>query len=89
MRLIFDIETDGLKPTVVWVIVTKDIDTQEVKTFYKPFDTFNEYISKAEEVIGHNIIGYDIPVCERLLGTTFDHCKVTDTLVLSLSLIHI
>ena len=83
MRLIFDIETDGLKPTVVWVIVTKDIDTQEVKTFYKPFDTFNEYISKAEEVIGHNIIGYDIPVCERLLGTTFDHCKVTDTLVLS------
>jgi len=83
-RIIFDIETDGLKPTVVWVIVTKDIDSGEVKVFEKnQWDAFNQYIKQAKEVIGHNIIGYDIPVCERLLGTTFKHCTITDTLVMS------
>ena len=25
-RLIFDIETNGLNPSLVWVIVTKDVD---------------------------------------------------------------
>jgi hypothetical protein len=43
---------------------------------------FNAYIKDAE-VIGHNIIGYDVPVLERLLGTDFSSCKITDTLVLS------
>lgn len=84
MKLIFDIETDGLKPTKVWVIVTKDIsDTGDVRVFKSPFKDFNDYISKAEEVIGHNIMGYDIPACERLLGTDFSACKITDTLVMS------
>jgi DNA polymerase-1 len=34
------------------------------------------------EVIGHNIIRYDIPVVERLLDVSID-CKITDTLVMS------
>lgn len=83
-RLIFDIETNGLNPSKVWVIVTKDIDTAEVKVFDSSnFDSFNAYIKESDEVIGHNIIGYDIPVCERLLKTDFSTCKITDTLVLS------
>jgi len=83
-RLIFDIETNGLAPTVVWCIVTKDIDTGTVATYVEGqwFD-FNEAIAQAKEVIGHNIIGYDIPACEKLLGTDFSGCTVTDTLVMS------
>ena len=34
------------------------------------------------EVIGHNIIRYDIPVVERLLDVSIN-CKITDTLVMS------
>ena len=90
-RFIFDIETDGLNPSVVWCIVTKDIDTGETRTFASPtgmvgrgsWVAFNEHIEAADEVIGHNIIGYDIPVCERLLGTDFSGPKITDTLVMS------
>jgi len=90
-RLIFDIETNGLAPSVVWVIVTKDIDTGDIKTFASPtgmvgrssWSAFNEYIEAADEVIGHNIIGYDIPVCERLLGTDFSKTTIVDTLVMS------
>ena len=28
-------------------------------------------------------MGYDIPVCERLLNTDFSKCRITDTLVMS------
>ena len=83
-RLIFDIETNGLAPTKVWCIVTKDIDTGSVVTYVEgQWSQFNKAIEQAQEVIGHNIIGYDIPACERLLGTDFSACKITDTLVMS------
>ena len=84
MRLIFDIETNGLAPTKVWCIVTQDIDSGVVSTYVEgQWASFNKAIAQAKEVIGHNIIGYDIPACERLLKTDFSGLKVTDTLVMS------
>jgi len=86
-QIVFDIEANGLKPDKVWVIVAHELDTQETKVFSG--DTlldFNTYIKDFQgdcEVIGHNIIDYDIPVLERVLGTCFGNSKVTDTLVLS------
>ena len=83
-RLIFDIETNGLAPTKVWCIVTKDIDTGSVVTYVEgQWSQFNKAIAQAQEVIGHNIIGYDIPACERILKTDFSTVKITDTLVMS------
>jgi DNA polymerase I-like protein with 3'-5' exonuclease and polymerase domains len=82
-QVVFDIEANGLKPTKVWVIVACDLSNRELQLFSgDTLQDFNAYIKDAE-VIGHNIIGYDIPVLERLLGTDFSSCKVTDTLVLS------
>ena len=82
-QVVFDIEANGLKPTKVWVIVACDLANRETIVFSgDTLQDFNAYIKDAE-VIGHNIIGYDIPVLERLLGTDFSSCKVTDTLVLS------
>jgi len=83
-KLIFDIETNGLNPSVVWVIVTKDVDSGTVVTYVEgQWPEFNKAIAQAEEVIGHNIMGYDIPVCERLLGTDFTKVAIVDTLVMS------
>jgi len=83
-RLIFDIETNGLNPSIVWCIVTKDIDSGAVVTYVKDqWLEFNAAIEAADEVIGHNIIGYDIPVCERLLCTNFSKATIVDTLVMS------
>ena len=84
-KLIFDIETNGLAPTKVWCIVTKDVQTGTLVTYVDgQWSDFNRAIAEAEEVIGHNIIGYDIPACQRLLGTDFSTVKtITDTLVLS------
>jgi DNA polymerase-1 len=83
-RLIFDIETNGLAPTKVWCIVTENIDSGVISTYVEgQWQLFNEAIAQAKEVVGHNILGYDIPACERLLKTDFSGPKVTDTLVMS------
>lgn len=44
---------------------------------------FKLYADKITEVIGHNIIQYDLPVVEKLLDVYFDPRCVTDTVVLS------
>ena len=86
MRLVFDIETDDLNATKVWCIVAKDIDSDQVYT-YGPsqIDEGCELLSDADELIGHNIIGFDIPVLKDLtrFKTLGEGQKIVDTLVLS------
>ncbi len=84
MRLVFDIEADGLDPTVIHCIVAIDPDTNEV---YKYDPTQLEeglnLLASADKLIGHNIIGYDIPAIEKVTGRDLSHIQVVDTLVLS------
>mgnify|MGYP003648448079 FL=1 len=84
MRLVFDIEADGLDPSVIHCIVAIDPDTNEV---YKYDPTQLEeglnLLASADKLIGHNIIGYDIPAIEKVTGRDFSHMQLVDTLVLS------
>ena len=84
MQLVFDIETDGLDPSVIWCLVAQD----ELGKFYHFYeDTLAEgikFLQKADRLIGHNILGYDIPVIKKLTGVDlYNSDKVIDTLVLS------
>jgi hypothetical protein len=84
MQLVFDIETDGLNPSVIWCLVAQD----ELGKFYHFYeDTLQEgikFLQKADRLIGHNILGYDIPVIKKLTGIDLYYSdKVVDTLVLS------
>lgn len=88
--LLFDIETDGLKPTCVHCIVTYDLDTKEVVTYRSDVEgSLNEFkrlIDNKQEKLslaGHNIINYDIPVLEKLMGIDFSGHVIIDTLVCS------
>ena len=92
-RIIIDCEADSLTPTLIHCIVCKDTDTGEVFKFRPKsplgghHDFKEEFLEFAKTVtlwVGHNIIGYDMPVINRLLGgepIPFDKC--IDTLVLS------
>ena len=85
-EIVFDIETNGLDPSKVWLVWVYERDTKEFVLFVgDTVNNFTQYIKDMGEckVIGHNIIAYDIPVCERLLGTDFSKCQVVDTLVMS------
>jgi DNA polymerase I-like protein with 3'-5' exonuclease and polymerase domains len=89
-RYIFDIETDGLLDTVskVHSLVLKDADTGATiscannQNLFPTIESGIDTLKNADEIIGHNIICFDLPVLERLYGFT-PACKVTDTLVLS------
>lgn len=84
MRICFDVETNAIeKPSVVWCAVAEDIDsgTRYHYTAENMHD-FAELIGEADEIIGHNIIAYDLPVINSLLGIVVHPSRVTDTLVL-------
>jgi len=86
-NLLFDIETDGLNATKIWCIVTIDVDTEEVNA-YGP-DAILEGItalSNSSRLIGHNIIGFDIPTVDRLYGTNLMDKPCHDTLTMSQAL---
>ena len=84
MKLLFDIETDGLDATVVWCLVIQDVDTNQVWE-YSPNEIEDgvKLLNKAEMLSGHNIIGFDIPVLEKLTSFKLGSQRIIDTLVLS------
>ena len=98
MKLVFDIEANGLlkhqltehikdEATVIWCIVAAEIkDSGYVIHKFKP-DKIKEgieFLKSADTLIGHNIIGFDIPAIKKLHSVDlYDHCNIVDTLTLS------
>ena len=88
-RLVFDAETNGLldQVTVCHCVVVKDYDTGQRFVFRKnkKEDTLHKLfalLDDAEEIWGHNIIAYDIPMLEILFGWQ-PKARIRDTLVLA------
>jgi len=95
LRYVYDIETNGFMPTVdkIWMLVLTNVDTNEVKTYVSRSGNPNDAcihkglkeLSKADVIIGHNIIGYDNVVLKHLTGwEPLPHQRVIDTWILSL-----
>ena len=84
MKLLFDIETDGLDATKIWCLVAQEVDTAQVWS-YGPDDIEEgvKLLNNASQLSGHNIIGFDIPVLEKLTSFKLAHQKIVDTLVYS------
>ena len=75
-----DLEANGLTPDTVWCVVTRE---NGVNTVHTTPDTLCKALEGSVSVCGHNLIGYDIPVLERLWGLSVASERVVDTLVLS------
>ena len=82
--LVFDIETDGLDAKKIWCISALDVDTEQQYS-YGPSELSEGFdmLLKADKLIGHNIIGFDIPVINKLTGLNLMNKELVDTLVLS------
>lgn len=91
MRLLFDIETNGLPRQGldhIHCVVVKDIDTEQVFRFN---DTGNSdsitnaitFLQEADVLIGHNIVGFDIPVIQGIYPFFNPKATLFDTLILS------
>ncbi|MDB4278340.1 DNA polymerase [Deltaproteobacteria bacterium] len=84
MNIVFDIEANGLSPTKIFCIVAQDVDTKEVFTFDNTqLEAGYLFLKSATKLIGHNIIGYDLPALKDVEGVDLSDKKIVDTLVLS------
>ena len=82
MNLVLDIETNGLDPTCIHLVVCKNVDTGEVTSF-RDGNSLQSYISKADKLIMHNGISFDMPVLERLWNINYPYNQIVDTLLIS------
>ena len=83
-NLVFDIEADGLDPTKIFCIVAQDVDTMDVFTFDNTqLEEGYGLLRAAKKLIGHNIIGYDLPAIKKIAGIDLSDKQIVDTLVLS------
>ena len=92
--IIFDLEANGLyhDATQIHCIALYDNEINEIVSFNdecpgkgmsSPVIRAIQYIQQAEVIIGHNIIGYDIPVMRKLYPFFKPSGVIIDTLLLS------
>ena len=90
MNLVFDLETDGLYDDVTCIhcLGIYDLSTKETIAYNdtgnaEPITRGIQRLEDANMLIGHNIIGYDIPVIRKLYPWFNPSGLAVDTLVLS------
>ena len=91
MRLVYDIEADGLQDevTTVWMIVAYNIDNKQMYCFSDHGNLQGSikdgvrFLENADLLIGHNVIGYDSCVLDKLHGSDLISKRTHDTWIMS------
>ena len=90
VSLIFDIETNGLLHDVstIHCLAIHDLQTDQTIAYNdtgssEPISRGLQRLQDSDRVIGHNIIGYDLPVIRKLYPWFGNPAHVVDTLLLS------
>jgi len=93
MTLIFDIETNGLlyDLTHIHCLVIYDVEANQTLCYNdqgdkEPIVRGVARLEEADTIIGHNIIGYDIPAIKKIYPWFEPKGTIIDTLVLSRTL---
>ena len=89
-ELIFDLETNGLLNdlTCIHCLVIYDVEADQTLCYNdeghtEPIVRGISRLEEADRIVGHNIIGYDIPAIKKLYPWFNPKGEVVDTLVLS------
>ena len=94
MTLVFDLEANGLlhEATKIHCIAIYDSETNETTSYNdecpgkgmsEPVVRAIQYLEQAESIVGHNIVGFDLPVIRRLYPFFNFTGTIVDTLILS------
>ncbi len=84
---VIDIEGDSLSATKIWCLCAVNVKTGEEWESNNPVEIakwINARKTEGCKFVGHNIIGYDAPTLNRLLGTTLTISDLIDTFLLSM-----
>lgn len=82
---VIDIETENLTPNIIWCMCWENLGTGE-KGECRGHDQIRSFFSRCPSdsiFIGHNILKFDGPVCNRIVGSNLTVRNCIDTLVLS------
>jgi len=79
--IIFDVEADGLLDSASKIHCLSYLDGTEVKTLHH-YDDMRHLLLTEKGLLGHNIIRYDIPLLNKLLGIKIT-ARLFDTLPMS------
>lgn len=84
--MIFDVEADGLldKATKIHVLA---YEWEGGVRYTHDYDEMRKLLTEAKVLKGHNIVAYDVPLLEKILGINIK-AKLIDTLALSWYLNH-
>jgi DNA polymerase I len=80
-EIVIDIETD-MTASQIWCAVTKDLKTGEVNVWTEA-EKLQSYLAEESILIGHNVIGFDVPVLKKHWNMKLDNHQLKDTLVMS------
>ena len=90
VSLVFDLETDGLLKdvTTIHCLAIHELETNETISYNdqgneEPIVRGVQRLADANCILGHNVIGYDIPVLHKFYPWFVDPPIVVDTLLLS------
>jgi DNA polymerase-1 len=87
MALIFDLETNGLLKQLdrIHCIAILDTEKNDGAQIYSGSQIKEalQLLSDAEEIVGHNVINFDVPAIQKVCPGWKSRAKVTDTYVLS------
>ena len=76
-----DIETNTTHSTI-WCCLTQDVETGE-SICHTEASTLAPLVKEYDQIIGHNIIGFDAPMLRKLWNIGTPKSKAVDTLILS------
>jgi len=86
VKLVFDIETNGFLENMdkIFSLVIHNVDTNELFS-YKPDEIEKglHQLLEADEIIGHNIMQFDIPALQKVYPWFVFKKKIFDTLIVS------
>ena len=94
MKIVYDIETDGLlnELTTIWCLVAHNIDTGSTYCYSDHDDSLPgiadgiALLRNANVLIGHNVIGFDHAAIRKLYNVDLNEVKTYDTWVMSQTL---
>lgn len=88
-KYVFDLEANGLleEADTIWCGVFKNIETQDITCIHGDdiAQKIEETVSNAEVLVGQNIIDYDLPLMEKVLGIKYEG-EIYDTFLMSMML---
>ena len=82
MTTVFDIETDGLLNEMTKIHVLSYSDDGKTIHHTHDYDEMREFFATRKTIAGHNIIRFDAPAVEKILGVKIE-ARMIDTLALS------